>query len=178
MMAKKKVGTVEEAVEDARDNINDMIAFGNKLGKSQSRGDNWCRKAIPVLVNLSTLKKWLEVVKKEGTADLKKQVAEVEKPAKEALAEVLAVDVALRERVKEEHGGTDAVDVDGVGSLSFQEKWTYEVEDFNNLDDDLKIADHKTIMEEIRGGVREIPGLNVFTERVLYVNKPGGGFKE
>ncbi len=157
------------------DVIKELVKDAEKVMKSQARGDNWCRKVVPVLVGVSNAKKVIEGEKKEATGKLKAQVKALDAPFKLQLDALAEIDEPLRARVKEEHGGTDTVCVDEVGELSFHYLWGYEVEVLGIVPEEYLTVDKTKVMEAIKEGVREIDGLVIGqTRRVLTVRKATG----
>lgn len=170
-MAKAK--KMDEVLYEAESKINVLVKDGEKVLKSKAKGDKWCVKAAPTMVGLNVLKKWLEDSRKAACKPLKDKVKVIEGPVRKLLDQIEIVDRELRDRVLEEHEGGGTVHVEEVGDLVFSEKWEYEVEDLGEVEEELLTVDRGAVMELIKGGVRNIPGIRVYKTHTLSVCKPG-----
>lgn len=170
-MAKTK--DFESVLEEAGGALERVEKEAAKVMKSRAKGDNWCVKAVPPLVSLATLRKHVEGARKAACKPLKDKVKLIEAPARKVLNMVEIVDTELRERVMREHKGGGKVSLDEVGDLMFSEKWGFEVTDIEAVDPELLTVDKAQVMELIKGGMQNIPGIEVKKLYTLSVCKPG-----
>lgn len=163
----------EEVLYEAEGALERLSKEGDKIGRSKVKGNKWCVKATPTLVSLAALRKYVEEARKVACKPLKDKVKLIEGPARQVLNMVELVDSELRNRVMEEYEGDGSIDVEDIGSLVFQEKWGYEVVDIGAVDPELLTVDKDKVMELIKGGVRNIGGIEVKKGYVLAVCQPG-----
>ena len=59
--------------------------------------------------------------------------------------------------------------VNKIGNMQTVKRWTFEVVNFAEVPDELKIINSLAVKESIRNGIREIPGLKIYQEESLSI---------
>ncbi len=147
----------------------EMLKEAGKLLESKGKGKKWVEEALPVVVGVAKEIKTIEATKKGETDPLNELIKDIREKYKGALQVLENMDERLRERVMKEYPEGDSIKQDGVGELVFPEVWGWEVVDIKKVDRKYMSVDSKIIMEDIRKGVRKIPGLEIGRKRTLQV---------
>lgn len=142
-----------------------------KVIKSKKKGEEWVQEALPMVIDVSHQIKGLEKARNDETEPFKSAIKDINEKYKPALEPLETMDKMLRERVMDEHEGTESVNEEGVGKLVFAQSWGFEVTDFSKVPTKyrMEVVNDKMIKDDIRNGLRAIKGLVIKPTRILRV---------
>lgn len=157
------------------DYTHEVVSSADKALRSRKTGEKWARDAILPLCSLATAMKMTDADRKTATKPLKDELKTKEAPYKEAFSAMKVRDTELRDRLKTEYTSAEGITLEGIGNISFQEKWEFTVPDPNKVDpsycDAVNIS---KISEAIANGIRKIKGVTITPSRVLRVTPHKG----
>lgn len=139
--------TVLDRANDVKDKIEKEVLRYNKIKEQQKREDE-------------EIKRQEELKRLEEEREISELKAELlDSKAEEKKSEYLEKKITKLE--DKEIQIKPSYDL-GDSKLTIRKSWTYEVVDENLVPRDFCSPDHKKIMDDIKSGTREIPGLNIY----------------
>jgi hypothetical protein len=155
--------------DNVKQQINNVVEHYNELVKSKSKGKAWVKVVAPLLFVIASTGKML-AAEKEDEIRLTKTKLDIEsKPFNDQIKVIGKMDKELRQRFLKEYGEKESLVIPGHGEIIIKQPWGFTVIDESAIPDDLWCVDMEKIADEVKNGVREIPGVNVFQDRTITV---------
>jgi len=142
-----------------------------KLLSSKAKGEKWVVMALPVIVGVMKEIDGIDGKRKAEGEALRAALDEINERYRGPLEVLGAISEKIRERIKEEHQGTESVKEDGVGELIFPMKTTWEVTDIKAVPSEFKEVSTKLVNIAIKQGMAKIKGIVIGKKRGLEVRK-------
>lgn len=130
----------------------------------ESKGEEWAKKASPILVNVNRQIRELEEKKEKEVSPYKEMIREIEGKYRGQMEELQNVNKELRERIVEEIKSTDTIHTEDGGKVVFMEELVAEPsDDTTKIDKNyLTISvDMKKVRTAIKSGIRKIKGIEI-----------------
>ena len=155
--------------EDVKRRISNIVLHYEDLTKSKMKGKAWVKMAAPLLFIIAEANKLL-ATEKEDTIQLTKTKLDVEgKPFNDQIKAIGKLDKELRAKFMKEYTDTETLDVPGSGEIIIKQPWTFTVIDEKEVPDEYWCVNIIKIADEVKNGVRDIPGVNIFQDRTMTV---------
>lgn len=167
---KIKVVADEDQAHDILKEVKERLKFLDKKRKEITQPLNKSLKSANAMF------KELSEPLKEVDGIMRNKILAFHK-AQEAKAEKREQRLIAKQEAAEKAGDEDRVEAiqekiedvrPNVGSTTVQKRWTFEVVDIKKVPFEYFVLDEKMVREEIRNGLRDIPGIRIFqTENVM-----------
>ena len=155
--------------EDVKRRISNIVLHYEDLTKSKMKGKAWVKMAAPLLFIIAEANKLL-ATEKEDTIRLTKTKLDVEgKPFNDQIKAIGKLDKELRAKFMKEYTDTETLDVPGSGEIIIKQPWTFTVIDSLQIPEEYWCVDMSKIADEVKNGVRNIPGVIVYQDRTMTV---------
>lgn len=157
--------------EEAANPLSALIARTTPLFKSNKRGIEWARMALPVVCDVSREIQKQEAARDKETGATKVLLQQMEKPYTDLIKQLDELKDRIKGEVMSRYEGKDTVSGE-EGELVFQGKTTFEVTDLKKVKKEFLVTtvNTKALNEQIKRGLLKTPGIKINTEgRILQV---------
>ena len=154
---------------ERRDEMKEM-QDAEKLLSSKVRGEKWVEMSLPVIVGIMKEIDEIDGKRKEEGEALRAALEEVNNKYKGILGVLGGMNISIREKIMEEHHGTESVKGD-EGELVFPLRTAIEIINIKKVPDKYIQLNNTAINADIKKGMAKIPGLEIGKVRGLEVRK-------
>ena len=155
--------------DNVKTHINNVVEHYNELVKSKSKGKAWVKVVAPLLFVIASAGKMLAAEKEDEIRLTKTKLDTESKPFNDQIKILDKVNKELRARFLKEYVEPESLVIPGYGEIIIKQPWTFTVIDESVIPDDLWCVDMGKIADEVKNGVRDIPGVNIFQDRTMTV---------
>ena len=145
------------------------VARVEELMRSKKKGEEWVEEALPVIVSVVREIRELEAKMEEEKRPLMDALKSITNDFSPSIKELEKVDRKVRDKILECHLDESEVRMIGVGKLIFPLLWGFDVVDVGKVPSEFLTVDGAKVRNEIKSGVRRIPGLKIDHKRTLQV---------